>query len=283
MFDLKQYEVAFHQLLDSASDAVVVVNNKGNIVLANKMVESMFGYEPESLVGQAIEILMPARFKNGHVKLRGNYFNHPNVRFMGTGMVLYAQHRDGREFPVEISLNPVKTEDEILITAAIRDISERIKIQQDLEQHVQELARSNAELEQFAYVASHDLQEPLRIIASFAQLLGRRYQGKLDDDADEFISYIVDGATRMQNLINDLLSYSRITTKGKEFTPTDCNEIMERVMSNLQFAVAENQAEVSWETLPTILADATQMWQLFQNLVSNAIKYHGEKGSCVII
>ncbi|MBI4523500.1 MAG: GAF domain-containing protein [Deltaproteobacteria bacterium] len=138
-----------------------------------------------------------------------------------------------------------------------------------------DLARSNAELQQFAYIASHDLQEPLRMVASYTQLLARRYRGTLDADADEFIEYAVDGATRMQALINALLSYSRLQTKQKEPQPTDCHAVYARALANLAVAIEQSGATVTSDPLPILLADGTQLEQLFQNLISNAIKFRG--------
>jgi light-regulated signal transduction histidine kinase (bacteriophytochrome) len=131
-------------------------------------------------------------------------------------------------------------------------------------------------LEQFAYVASHDLQEPLRMVASFTQLLAKRYRGKLDKDADEFITFAVDGATRMQKLIQDLLAYSRVGTRGRPLEPTDCNVIFDTARANLFTALKESGAQVSSGPLPTVLADEVQLVQLFQNLLANALKFHGE-------
>jgi light-regulated signal transduction histidine kinase (bacteriophytochrome) len=139
-----------------------------------------------------------------------------------------------------------------------------------------ELQRSNEELEQFAYVASHDLQEPLRTIGSYCQLLQRRYKGKLDADADEFISFAVEGAKRMQVLINDLLKYSRVGTRGKAFEPADCNVVFNDVLANLRQAIDEGGAVVTSDPLPTIPGDMVQLGQLFQNLIGNAIKFRGE-------
>jgi light-regulated signal transduction histidine kinase (bacteriophytochrome) len=139
-----------------------------------------------------------------------------------------------------------------------------------------ELARSNIELEQFAYVASHDLQEPLRMIGSFTQLLARRYRGQLDTTADEFISYIVGGATRMQELINDLLTYSRVGSKKAEFQTTDCEAVLEYTLTNLKRSIEETGASVTHDPLPSVRADAPQLGQLFQNLIGNAIKFRGD-------
>ncbi len=142
-------------------------------------------------------------------------------------------------------------------------------------EYAQDLRRSNAELEQFAYVASHDLQEPLRMVASFSQLLAKRYRGKLDQDADDFIGFAVDGARRMQALINDLLAFSRVGTRGRAFEPTDSNGVLQEALTNLTTLRAESQAVVTHEPLPTILADGGQLVQVFQNLIANAIKFRG--------
>jgi light-regulated signal transduction histidine kinase (bacteriophytochrome) len=159
----------------------------------------------------------------------------------------------------------------------VRDVTERKRAEQELARRAEELARSNADLEQFAYVASHDLQEPLRMVASYTQLLARRYKGKLDADADEFIGFAVDGATRMQHLIQDLLSFSRVTTKGKELQVTDSRAACDQAITNLRAAIAESGAVVTTGSLPTVRADATQLTQLFQNLIGNAIKYRNER------
>jgi signal transduction histidine kinase len=144
-----------------------------------------------------------------------------------------------------------------------------------IEERNHELERSNSELEQFAYVASHDLQEPLRIVAGYAELLSRRYRAKLDRDADEFIGYLVDGVRRMQSLIDDLLQYSRVGTKGRPPEPTDVGQVLDQALRNLGRALEDTGARIEAESLPTVPADEGQLVQLFQNLIGNAVKFHG--------
>ncbi len=156
-------------------------------------------------------------------------------------------------------------------------IRERERVEETLKQTMAEFARSNSELELFAYVASHDLQEPLRMVTSFTQLLEKRYKNKLDKDADEFIEFILDGATRMQSMINDLLQYSRVGTRGKPFKLTDFESVFGQSLVNLKIAIDENNAIITHDPLPILMADSTQMIEVFQNLISNAIKFRSKE------
>ncbi|MEJ2438469.1 MAG: PAS domain S-box protein, partial [Gammaproteobacteria bacterium] len=270
-------DAQFQQLLEGAPDAIVIVGPQGDIVLINRMTENLFGYSRDELIGQPVECLIPVRFREGHHRQRDSYIHNAHTRPMGSGLELFACRKDGSEFPVEISLSPLQTSAGMLVTSVVRDISERKQVQQALEHHAAELERSNSELEQFAYVASHDLQEPLRMITSYSQLLERRYKDKLDGDALEFIDYVVDGAKRMQDLINDLLAYSRVGTRGREFKSVNLEDVYTRVLGNLQLAIEEEQAEISHDPLPMVQADGLQLVQLLQNLIANALKFHGEK------
>jgi PAS domain S-box-containing protein len=176
-----------------------------------------------------------------------------------------------------------KTKRMQMILLAIEDITEQKRVEkelkqaEELKQAIVALERSNRELEQFAYVASHDLQEPLRMVSSFTQLLAKRYQGKLDKDADEFIAYAVAGAKRMQALINDLLTYSRVDTRGGSFEPIDSKAAFDQAITNLRVAIEEGEAVITHDPLPPLIADDSQIVQLFQNLLGNAIKFHGKE------
>jgi len=157
-----------------------------------------------------------------------------------------------------------------------RDVTERRRAEEALKRVADDLARSNRDLEQFAYIASHDLQEPLRTVAGYLQLLDRRYKDRLDADANDFINFAVDGAARMQTLINDLLAYSRVGTKGHAAAPVNCEEILARALANLRSAVEETGARITHDPLPTVSGDAPQLVQLFQNLIGNGIKFRGK-------
>lgn len=175
------------------------------------------------------------------------------------------------------------TEHKDSVVWVARNITERKHFEHELQQLNQELERSNQELEQFAYVASHDLQEPLRMVISFTQLLSQNYAGQLDEQADQIIGFAVDGATRMQRLIQDLLSYSRVGTQAKVWETVDCNQVLESAIANLQLSIQESGATLNPAPLPTLTANTRQLTQLFQNLIGNAIKYRGEAAPIVEI
>ena len=183
---------------------------------------------------------------------------------------------DGRRALFESIKTPMRDADgEIVgVLGIAHDVTERHQAAERLREAMAELARSNEELAQFAYVASHDLQEPLRMVSSYTQLLAKRYKGKLDSDADEFIAYAVDGANRMQRLITDLLAYSRVGTRGRKLEPTDFAAALNAALVNLKLAIDESGAVVTHDPLPTLVADKSQITQLFQNLIANAVKFH---------
>lgn len=270
---LAQMEARYRGLLEAAPDAMVVVNQGGEIVLLNVQAEVQFGYRRDELVGQAVKNIIPEGFAERLIADALRSVEAARAQQIGTGIELYGRRKDGTGFPIEIMLSPLSSLEGVLVTAAIRDITARKRSEAHLMQKVQELNRSNEELEQFAYIASHDLQEPLRMVASYTQLLSRRYKGRLDSDADEFIAFAVDGASRMQRLIKDLLTYSRVGTKGGALTDTSSEDALSQALRNLRSSIEESGAIVTQDLLPTVSADEMQLVQLFQNLVGNAIKY----------
>jgi len=269
----KETEAKYRGLLEAAPDAMVVVNQGGEIVLLNVQAEKQFGYHRDELIGQQVKNIIPEGFAERLLADGLRSAEDALKQQMGTGIELTGRHKNGSEFPIEIMLSPLESAEGILVTAAIRDITERKTSEERLLKTVGELKRSNDELQQFAYVASHDLQEPLRMVASYTQLLAQRYKGRLDSDADEFIAYAVDGSNRMQGLIQDLLAYSRAGTNGKSLRVIPSGNALNDAVTNLRATIEESGAVVTHDSLPAIMTDGTQLAQVFQNLVGNAIKY----------
>ena len=264
----------FNELLEAVPDAVVIVDHQGTIRTVNRQAEQLFGHPRGDLLGRPVEWLLPDRFRDTHEHHREVYAEHPRTRAMGSGLELFGRRGDGSEFPVEVSLSPMTLDETPLVISTIRDVTERKRAEQQLRSTAADLTRSNAELEQFAYVASHDLQEPLRMVASYTQLLARRYRGKLDADADEFIGFAVEGALRMQALINDLLDYSRAGTRPLRLESVDTNTMVDQVVHDLGSASRMAGATITHDDLPQVIADPTQLRQVFQNLIANGLKFH---------
>jgi light-regulated signal transduction histidine kinase (bacteriophytochrome) len=185
------------------------------------------------------------------------------------------QRKDGTVFPVEIAVNYIQFEDKEYNCAFARDITRRKLLDDQLRRKNEDLECSNAELEQFAYVASHDLQEPLRKVASYMELVTERYREKLDRDGIQFIDYAVDGARRMKTMIDDLLKYSHLGRRDENFVPVDMMDVMYHVLNDLELAIRDSGAVVSYDALPMVTADNSQLQQLFRNLIGNALKYRG--------
>jgi PAS domain S-box-containing protein len=277
---LAQMESRYRGLLEAAPDAMVLVTAAGAIVLVNLEAERMFGYVREELVGRSVATVIPevwafpvALRERCREAVEAN--RNASGDEIGAAVEARGVRKDGSALPIEIALSVLAGAEEPLVTVAIRDITARRASESRLLDTVAELNRSNEELGQFAYIASHDLQEPLRMIASYTQLIARRYKGKLDADADEFIAFAVDGANRMQRLIQDLLSYSRVGTAGKVLASTSSEHALEQAILNLRKTIEDSGAQVTHDPLPEVRADEGQLVQLFQNLVGNAIKYQG--------
>ena len=270
--ELSKSENKFRKILESAPDAMVIVNRDGIIRLINSQTESLFQYKREEVLGKTVEMLIPGGSHQAHASHRESFFADPKVRSMGIGLELFGKRKDGNEFPVEISLSPFDTEEGIWVSAAIRDITEKKRDHEALREYADKLKASNSNLEQFAYVASHDLQEPLRTITSYVSLLQEKHHNDSDEESSLFMNFVVEAAERMKLLIRELLMYSRIG-KDQRTENIDCNEVVEDVLRDMDLLITENKADVIVYKLPVIRAGKVELNQLFLNLIGNAIKY----------
>jgi PAS domain S-box-containing protein len=267
-------------ILEHSYDAFVSMDNRWLITDWNQQAERTFGMTRSEAVGRSLSIIVPHHLRKQYARDVDSYFNHPTEdgeTVLRMTSELMAVRKDGHEFPIEIVLFKIREDDNALFCAFVRDITERKQVNEELELRVQErtseLTQSNEELRQFAKIASHDLQEPLRAVQGFANLLAESTDNKLDKDAREFVEYIVDGTTRMQQLIQSVLLHSSITKDENIDLHTDCNNVIEEVVANLDAAIKETGAKLDVDTLPTVAVERQQMVQLFQNLISNALKY----------
>jgi PAS domain S-box-containing protein len=261
--------------VESSEDAIVSKNLDGIIMSWNQGAERLFGYTAEDAVGQSIAMLIPPdrlaeepeildRLKRGE---RVEHFETVRVR------------KDGSRLNVSLTISPVKTADGRIVGASkvARDITEKVRQQQDLQELNRALQRANADLEQFAYSASHDLQEPLRMVAIYSQLLQKTFGGELGPKGAEYIDYAVQGAIRMEKLLKDLRIYMQVSTSGKEPTEEiDSGEILKKALLNLEAAIRDSGASISSSDLPRVRMYEFQLEQVFQNLIANAIRYRSD-------
>jgi PAS domain S-box-containing protein len=288
---LVQMESRYRGLLEAAPDAMVVVNQGGEIVLLNVQAEKQFGYRRDELLGQKVKNIIPEGFAERLIADGTRSAADALAQQIGTGIELSGRRKNGSEFPIEIMLSPLESAEGILVTAAIRNISARKKSEEDnaeLERRVAErtkelavanrvLEQSNVELKQFAYVASHDLQSPLRSISGFVQLLRMEYEGKLDEQAQDWIRRTVQSIEQMQTLIRDLLSYSRVDARSRPFTQIPFLDVVNDALAQLDSSIHDSGAQVTWDPLPEIMGDRSQLVQLMQNLIGNALNYRGDQ------
>jgi len=270
---LKESEEKFRNLSEQSPN-MIFINRKGKIVYANKKCEELTGYSREEFYSPDFDYLELIEPEHRELVLK-SFQKHMNGEDVEP--VEYTlRTKNGVKIDAILTTKLIKSGGEEAILGIITDITEQKNAEKQLMQLNRELTRSNEELQQFAHVASHDLQEPLRMVASYVQLLERRYKGKLDEDADEFIGYAVDGAKRMQNLINNLLLYSRVGIRGKPFKREDMNVLLNKALENLKITIEENDAEITYDKLPVVECDELQMVQVFQNLIGNSIKFRTE-------
>ena len=262
----------FQVFLELMPDAIVISNEQGRILLVNSQVEKLFGFSREKLVSQPVEILIPERFRAQHVIHRRQYCANPRTRPMGVEIELRGLRQDGTEFSAEISLSALQSREGLLICSAIRDITKRKRYEAMLKEAAVQ-AHSNSELEQIASAASHDLQEPLRTVVGATQLLARDYRDKLDPDAAQWLDFASGAAKRMQLLLDALLAYARVGGQDTLFESVNCQIVYRAAVANLKKVIEESGAQLTNEPLPAVMGDSAQLIQLFQNLLTNAIRF----------
>ncbi|HMW89139.1 MAG TPA: response regulator, partial [Candidatus Obscuribacter sp.] len=285
--ELHKHQERIQAILDNSYDAFISLDSKMRITDWNKQAEETFGRTKAEVLGRNMAIIIPHHLRRQYLRQTEKVFNQSDASILKLSSEITAAHKDGREFPVEIGFFRVRENTDYSFCAFLRDISERQRFKEELERQVQErtehLTQQNELLKQFAKIASHDLQEPLRAVQGFANLLADSTRGKLDKDQEEFIGFIMDGTTRMQNLIRAILLHSESGKVEDGKHATDCNSVLNEVLANLSTSIKESEATFELDRLPRVAVQRLHLIQLFQNMVSNAIKYRGTEPPLISI
>jgi len=289
----KRAEERFRQAVESAPNGMVMIDRQGRIVLVNAQTEKLFGYGRDELLGQPVEMLVPERFRDRHPGYRDGFFADPAVRAMGKGRDLYGRRKDGSEFPIEIGLNPVQTDEGLLVLSAIVDITERKRneseirrLNAELEDRVAErtaqLAASNKELEAFCYSVSHDLRAPLRAIDGFARILLEEFKDPLPDEGQEYLQLVRDNTRQMGRLVDDLLAFSRLSRQALRKQPVTPARLVRQCLDELEREREGRRVEITVGDLPPCEADPALLKQVWFNLLANAVKYTRKRDPALI-
>lgn len=267
-------------IIDNSYDAFIAMNAQWGITDWNKQAEKLFGWSKKEIIGRNLSVLIPPHLRKQYFRGLDDYFLNNDSSLLKTSKDLLAVHSDGRSVPIEIGIFRIEADSSYQYCAFVRDITQRKRSTEELEQLIQKrtkgLMQSNDELRQFARITSHDLQEPLRAIQGFANLLLETTKGKLEKDPAEFVEYILEGTHRMQRLIKSVLVHSQIRLDGSIDYTTNCNSVIEEVLDDLKQSIQEAAVTIEVDRLPEVAVERSQVVQLFQNLIGNAIKYRTE-------
>lgn len=277
IFDItsrKRLEARLRATIESAPTAIVMVDARGVITMVNAEIERLFGYERGDLTGREIEVLLPERFRAKHPQQRDDYLREPQARRMGAGRDLFGLRSDGTEFPIEIGLNPVSTDEGTFVLAAVVDLTERRRAEEELKQANEALTRSNLAQQQFIYIVSHDLREPINTINNFVGLLIEDGSERLDAAGQRYLENVRHGAERIRSLLDDLLKYVRLENSQIDKRPVDLNAVVDGVRADIASALEQRGAILECQELPTVSGQESMLRVLLQNLIDNATKFH---------
>ncbi|MEM6263296.1 MAG: PAS domain S-box protein [Bacteroidota bacterium] len=263
-------------IIETAIDGIITIDERGTIETMNPAASAIFGYEEGEVLGQNINVLMPEPYHSEHDEYLDRYHNTGHAQIIGIGREVTGKKKDGTIFPFRLAISEVNLEGRKIFTGIVHDLTHQKQSEERLRRYAADLERSNRELQDFAYISSHDLQEPLRKIQAFGSRIQSKEADKLSDQGQEYLSRMLNASRRMSRLINDLLGFSRLSTKALPFEQVDLNKILKEVISDLEIRIERTQAIVEVGDLPVVEADPTQMRQLFQNLIANALKFHKE-------